>query len=699
MQQQDGASRAWKTMTGQVLDLIDHSSEIRLRRGSSVIIEARSSRHDPATALQEQRAVECVLTAVSRRLADTSAPDILRAIETSLSELVEVLGYDRCSFSELIAGDYLNVLCSCATGDTERLPRGRFPHHLPWFVGQVRAGRTVALSNLPDDLPAEAVEEREHCRKSGLRSFLCIPVRVGRRVTSTLTFAAMQHSRAWLPATVARLTMLGELLGGVLALARAEEEARELRRRAWHADRVERVSLLAATIAHELNQPLAAILNNAQAGLKHLSREDADPRALCEILESVVREDKRAAETIRTMRALVSKEESQREVVDVAAALGEIQRLLASEFAANGVRLETRFDIGCRAMADKVQVGQVGLNLLLNAMAAVQCRPPAERLVQIEVCRVAGERISVSVRDAGRGIASADLEAIFEPFWTTGKSGLGLGLAICRAIVESHEGRIWAEPNALGGATFRVEFPAAPCEPDKVRRGDFRTANKAVASDRLAAANEREERALVCVIDDDPDVRQGLVRLLGEEGWLAKPYASADEFLAEPPAAEVACLLLDIRMPGSSGLELQRHLVLTTCAPAIIFITGQDDVAASVDAMKLGAADYLVKPVDARVLVEAVAKAVDHYHARREQAHSQSTLMRRISSLSTRERQIMEHVIEGRLNKQIAADLLITEQTVKQHRGRVMDKMEVKSVAQLVRACEATGLFPASALK
>ncbi|MET0544355.1 MAG: ATP-binding protein [Variovorax sp.] len=699
MQQQHGASRAWNPLDGRVLDLIEHSSEIRLRQGSTASIEARASRQYAGTDVDEQLAVEGVLAAVSRRLADTSAPDILQAMQTSLGELVEVLGYDRCTFSELIAGDYLNVLCSCASRSTPPLPQSRFPHHLPWFMGQVRAGRTVALSNLPDDLPADAMEEREHCRESGLRSFLSIPVRVGRRVTSTLTFTAMRHARPWPPSTITRLTMLGEMLGGVLALARAEEEARELRRRAWHTDRVERVSLLAATIAHELNQPLTAILSNAQAGLKQLSRDDADPGALREILERVVREDKRAAEIIRTMRALVNNEESQRERVDVAAALGEVQRLLAGEFAAQGVRLETRFAAGCWAMADKVQVGQLGLNLLLNAMTAVQCRPPAERLVRIEVCRVAGDRVAVSVRDAGGGIATADLEAIFEPFWTTGKSGLGLGLAICRAIVESHGGRIWAEPDEGGGAAFRVELPATPCEPDTARHGDSRQADVAAAGAGPAATEERDPSPIVCVIDDDPEVRLGLVRLLGEEGWRATSYASADEFLAGPPAAEIACMLLDIRMPGSSGLELQRRLVPEACAPAIIFITGQEDVAASVDAMKLGAADFLVKPVDANVLVQAVAKAFDHFHARREQAHSQSTLMRRVSSLSTRERQIMEHVIEGRLNKQIAADLLITEQTVKQHRGRVMDKMEVRSVAQLVRACEATGLFPASTLK
>ena len=199
---------------------------------------------------------------------------------------------------------------------------------------------------------------------------------------------------------------------------------------------------------------------------------------------------------------------------------------------------------------------------------------------------------------------------------------------------------------------------------------------------------------LVCVIDDDPAVRGSLLRLLHGAGWQGAGYASADEFLANPPTRDVACMLLDVQMPGTSGPQLQQRLLERGCAPSIIFITGNGDVAEGVNAMKRGAADFLQKPVDGEVLLAAVRRSVERHAGERRRTQVQELVKVRVARLSPREREIMVHVIRGRLNKQIAADLLIAEQTVKQHRGRVREKMGVRSVAELVRACEGVGLVP-----
>src|SRR5262249_15678132 len=152
-------------------------------------------------------------------------------------------------------------------------------------------------------------------------------------------------------------------------------------------------------------------------------------------------------------------------------------------------------------------------------------------------------------------------------------------------------------------------------------------------------------------------------------GWSVARYASADAFIEQEPAAEIGCILLDNRMPGMTGGELQRHLAARGVPPPVVFLSGHGDVSTGVDAMKLGAVDFLLKPVDAEVLVAAVRKALARHAAERSRALEHETYAARFGRLSARERQVMREVIRGRLNKQIAADLDIALQTVKQHRA------------------------------
>jgi FixJ family two-component response regulator len=218
-----------------------------------------------------------------------------------------------------------------------------------------------------------------------------------------------------------------------------------------------------------------------------------------------------------------------------------------------------------------------------------------------------------------------------------------------------------------------------------------------------AAVQPTPERALlaparaapgpvVCVVDDDPAVRESMTRLIVAQGWTATAFASAHEFLERQPLAAIGCVLLDYQMPGMTGLELQQKLAAYGAAPPIVFLTGHGELAAGVHAMKLGAMDFLAKPADAELVVAAVRKALERRERERAATREREATVARLSSLSAREREVMSHVLRGRLNKQIAADLKIALQTVKQHRGRVMEKMQVRSVAELVHVCEATGL-------
>jgi FixJ family two-component response regulator len=201
-----------------------------------------------------------------------------------------------------------------------------------------------------------------------------------------------------------------------------------------------------------------------------------------------------------------------------------------------------------------------------------------------------------------------------------------------------------------------------------------------------------ESEAVVFVVDDDPSVRRSLERLIRSAGFTVESFASAQEFLERPWPDTPGCLVLDIQMPGVSGLDLQGELAAAEVNLPIIFLTGYGTVPASVRAMKAGALDFLEKPVDDRALVDAVHQAVARSRrARLEQAEIQE-IQRRVDSLSPREREVLSLLLTGMLNKQIAFELGTAEKTIKVHRGRVMEKMQAGSVAELVRLAGKVGL-------
>jgi FixJ family two-component response regulator len=195
-------------------------------------------------------------------------------------------------------------------------------------------------------------------------------------------------------------------------------------------------------------------------------------------------------------------------------------------------------------------------------------------------------------------------------------------------------------------------------------------------------------RPVVHVVDDDESLRVALARLLSGEGYDVRTYASAGEFLIRPPAPGPGCLVLDLHMPGPSGLDLQQALERYAITLPIIFLTGRGDIASSVRAMKAGAIDFLTKPVVPEVLLKAVQSALVRDRAQidlRQAAHHAAV---RYAVLTEREREVFAGVVAGRLNKQIAGDLGITERTVKMHRAQVMAKMNAKSLAQLARLAD-----------
>lgn len=195
----------------------------------------------------------------------------------------------------------------------------------------------------------------------------------------------------------------------------------------------------------------------------------------------------------------------------------------------------------------------------------------------------------------------------------------------------------------------------------------------------------RAQTCLVHVIDDDDSFRNSLIRMLLAAGLPASGYRCAGEFLLAQGAAISGCILLDISMPGPSGLELMKALAARDCAPAVIFVTALDDLATTVDMMKLGAIDYLIKPVPFEMTIGAVVRALD-VDARRRTAHRELQELRgRFESLTPAERTIFHGIVYNRLNKQLAADLGASERTIKVRRARLFRKLRVSNIPDLVR--------------
>src|ERR1700736_29782 len=200
-----------------------------------------------------------------------------------------------------------------------------------------------------------------------------------------------------------------------------------------------------------------------------------------------------------------------------------------------------------------------------------------------------------------------------------------------------------------------------------------------------------EERAIVFVIDDDSSMRLALEDLVSSVGLEVRAFAAPQEFLQSKPPDTPGCLVLDVRLPGMSGLSFQQELAKEGLALPVIFITGHGDIPMSVRAMKAGAVEFLSKPFHDQDMLDAIHAAIERDRKRRREAIGLAELRERFATLTERERQIMTLVVIGRANKQIAAELSLSEMTVKVHRGQVMRKMHARSLPELVRMADGLG--------
>jgi PAS domain S-box-containing protein len=287
-------------------------------------------------------------------------------------------------------------------------------------------------------------------------------------VTTTFRIRRKDHGYAWIESTCKRLSDPAGGVEGIIAVTRDVSERKEAAERLTrlqdelaHVARVSSLGEMASGLAHELNQPLTAVINYLEASRRLLSESKVAPEVTAAINEAAA-EAQRAGRIIQRLRAFVRRGETERTVADVNRLVAEVMELAAADLRARRVKVELELGPDLPGVkADAVQVQQVILNLLWNAVEAMTNEGRGERRITIRTVRSGEREVEVGVSDTGPGLAPEVRERLFEPFYTTKESGLGLGLPISYSIVEAHGGRLWADPETAAGTTFRFTLPVA----------------------------------------------------------------------------------------------------------------------------------------------------------------------------------------------------------------------------------------------
>jgi signal transduction histidine kinase len=417
--------------------------------------------------LDHQQQFESLLFELTTRFVNLPVHEIDDQIGEGLRRLGQFLQIDRSSFAEFSEDkrDMLVLHCYTAPGIAP-FPRVIVDGKLPWYAEQIRRGEVLRFSRLPDELPPEAVAERECVLRDGVKSNLAIPLRSGGALNWVITFGAMRDYREWSDELVQRLWVIGEIFANAIVRKRAELKTQQLRERLTRMARINLVGELAAAIAHEVNQPLCAIVTNAQAGQRLLAAEHANVNEVRETLHDIAADSRRANDVIVRIRSMLQNQTPEHAPLQLGDAIREAVSLIYGPALQKGVSVALHVSPQLpMILGDRIQLQQVILNLALNALDAMNQPEIETRHLSIHAECASDESVIIVVSDTGPGIDCKLQDEVFETFFTTKPTGLGVGLAISRSIVESHGGSIWVESELGRGAAFYVKLPVAKKAP------------------------------------------------------------------------------------------------------------------------------------------------------------------------------------------------------------------------------------------
>ncbi len=412
---------------------------------------------------------EDLLADLSATFVRIAVDQIDREIEHWLGRIGLTLDVDRASIAQRASDDRnLYVTHQWAREGFNPIPIGTDVGQIvPWMMAKLFAGEILVFTR-QQELPPEAAQDVKWARSSGRKSFVGIPLKVGDAIVGAMAFASISHERAWPPKIVQRLRLVAEVFGNALERKRTVIGLRRLQDELRQASRATVMGELTASLAHELNQPLGAILSNAQAARHLLEAARPNIEESVAALDDIIRDDARAVEIIRNVRALFRRGEVEMGMVDLGRVLSDVERILRAEAISRNILL--RLDLPPfypTVFGNRVQLMELLMNLALNAFDAVSETVDRPREVEISVRQCESGQLRIAVSDSGPGIAPEVMPRLFEAFFTTKRSGMGMGLAIARSIAESHAGRLWAAPHPDRGATLVFELPLAAHEQDR----------------------------------------------------------------------------------------------------------------------------------------------------------------------------------------------------------------------------------------
>ena len=425
------------------------------------LLRQRTGRKRVELSLDERLRFESLLSDLSANLIHISLSDLDREIERGLRRIVDFLGADQGRLLDFSKDNVVAPITHSWMAE-EAVPRPSAVQldELPWVVARLKDGEVVRFSR-PEELPEkDAGVDRRTYLGLGVKSLVGVPLLVGAKVAGALVLTTLGTERIWRDDLVQRLRLFGEVLAQALSRRQSEMEAQQLRQDLAHASRIATIGQLTTSLAHELNQPLTAILSNAQAAQRFLAVDPVDLEEVREILKDIVDDDKRAGEVIHRLRNLLKKGNPEFKALDLNETVGEVARLVSSDALVRGVSIRLTLAPGLPPVrGDRVPLQQVILNLVLNGMDAMRESSPQDRVLVLRTARERPTVVRVAVRDSGVGVGEGNREDMFQAFYTTKADGMGMGLAIARSIVEAHGGRLEAHSNADGGATFSFTLP------------------------------------------------------------------------------------------------------------------------------------------------------------------------------------------------------------------------------------------------
>ena len=424
-------------------------------------IHAERGNRQPVGASLEGKRFEQFIEELSASFVRSPVDEIAGEIDRWIREIVLGLNLDRGALAQIDAkSGKLTVRHSWARDRLVNLPIGlELARPAPWFDGMLMKGRTVAFSNVKELPPEFQTHDWITYQPYIPKSNVTVPIRMGGEVVGALGFGSLKRERTWSPRLIRRLELVGEIFGNALERRLAAEQNALLREELSHMSRIAAMGELTASLTHQLNQPIGAILMNAEEIQRMLESGQPNLEDIKDAVSDIIKDDLRATETIRGLRSFFRKSEVEKAPLYLRDVVAEVVRMVRSDSLLRNVSLT--FEVPAtrtRVAGDRIQLQQVILNLVLNAFDAVSEREDLREVsISISIDR---DQVRVAVRDSGEGIDPVAIPQIFEPFFTTKARGMGMGLTIARSIVKAHGGQISARRNLDRGSTFEIVLPA-----------------------------------------------------------------------------------------------------------------------------------------------------------------------------------------------------------------------------------------------